>query len=149
MERYKLTFNSIKKAQEAYCHTTNKCKKCPFYSRVVTGDSCPFELHEACAEYAAQHPDKAVELMDLEVIDVPELTEQERAMCKAVGAKWVTLDNPRTPDSTPSQYVFLWKNKPLHSRSGKYYEAADGDCFGNLNKALFPSLVPDDCVSVE
>ena len=144
MTKYRLTFNTIAQAHWAYCkgHCVGSCDNCSIFPEKVKTDL-------SCGEFVERYPDKAVELMGLEVIDTPALTEQERAMCKAVGAKWVTLDNPRTPDSTPSRYVFLWKNKPLHSRSGKYYEAADGDCFGNLDKALFPSLVPDDCVAVE
>ena len=84
MKKYKLTLNSLKKAQEAYCRATNKCIKCPFFRR-VTRKSFPFELHEACAEYAMQHPDKAIELMGLEVVE--EVAEGINTRGKAVNPR--------------------------------------------------------------
>lgn len=152
MKKYKLTLNSLKKAQEAYCRATNKCKKCPFFRR-VTRKSFPFELHEACAEYAIQHPDKAIELMELEVVEVennpkldkPKLTEQELNICKLLGAKWVSRDGE---GYNYMGVVKLWREKPQMGKSPCYY-LTEGTYIATCELDCFPSLKPGDCVNVE
>ena len=75
MTKDRLTFNTIAQAHRAYCKSNrgSSCAGCPVYAEKVKTDL-------SCGEFVERYPNKAVELMGLEVIDVPVLTEQERAM---------------------------------------------------------------------
>lgn len=78
------------------------------------------------------------------VIKPPKLTKPELAICKAVGAKWVTLD------STPSD-VCLWKHKPVNTDpigNVKWGSISGSGVIACIGKSLFPSVHPGDCIEV-
>lgn len=72
-----------------------------------------------------------------------QLTDSELAICRAVGAKWVTRDKW-------SDAVLLWRSRPL--RMGEkdiFYGDPDGrHDLGRVNASLFRSVQPGDCVEV-
>lgn len=140
MKKYAFEFDSIEKAQKTYCSGFTNCGECPFRPFALS----PFK--EDCTEYAAQHPDKAIELMGLKIIyenenKEPKLTEQELAICKAVGAKWVERQGE------PFDYqVHLWSEKPDKSMNT---EETSRIRIGGIRTELFPSVCPGDLVNVE
>lgn len=72
------------------------------------------------------------------IIRAPRLTEAELAICKAVGAKWVSKDE------RISQDINLWESKPKKDEIGTF----SGQWFGRIHGALFPSVRPGDCLEV-
>ena len=80
------------------------------------------------------------------IIRFPRLTEAEKAICKALGAKWVSRDN-----GTEYSCVEMWKEKPKEDSIGTYYY----DIGGNTRIAavfrndMFFSIKPGDCICVE
>ena len=79
------------------------------------------------------------------VIRAPRLTEAELAICKAVGAKWVSRD------STENSYVYLWDAKPKYSGVGYGFKDYNGNPSISVvyNSGLFPSIHLGDCINVE
>ena len=81
------------------------------------------------------------------IIRAPRLTEPELAICKAVGAKWVSRDQ-QEPGLDDESHVVLWWGKPSLSDCGVYANLS-GDDTGTLPASLFPSVHPGDCICVE
>lgn len=125
--------------------------------RICERQSCPIFAKQNgvlnCHIFVRDNPDKAAELMGLEVVEVedkdkPRLTEQELAICKAVGAKWVSRDEGEAP------YVRLYKSEPYKKtdiRGNTYYTERDSESehIGNIDVSIFSSLNCGDLVNVE
>lgn len=77
--------------------------------------------------------------------DFDKLTAEELEICKAVGAKYISIDKPVSlPD-----VVELWKEKPvLNGCSGIYENRAVDARLAAVSMQLFPSLKPGDCICV-
>lgn len=138
MRKYRMTFDSINKAYSAFCGL-HFCDSCPL-SKGSNGKKL------SCKDFKNSLPDKAAELMGLEVIeaeDKPCLTEAELAICKAAGAKWVSIDDDGGD-------VELWDEEP-YKENGTYNIGYPPSPFGlaRIASGLFPSLNPGDCVNVE
>lgn len=138
MRKYRMTFDSINKAYSAFCGL-HFCDSCPL-SKGSNGKKL------SCKDFKNSLPDKAAELMGLEVIEVedkPCLTEAELAICKAVGAKWVSINDDGGD-------VELWDEEP-RKENGTYFIGYPPSPFGlaRIASGLFPSLNPGDCVNVE
>lgn len=137
MKKYKMTFDNLRDVLRVL--------DCQGY------DVCPLKgkaaRAESCYAYCQAHPEEAIALIGLEVVEVedkPRLTEQELAICKAVGAKWVSWDKFHIPELR-NGIVDLWECSP-------HYNGAQYSGTGLLAKVgieLFPSLNPGDCVNVE
>lgn len=69
------------------------------------------------------------------------LTPDELEICKAVGAKFVSVDK------AGSGYVSLWRSKPMQDICGEY-KGIDA-YMGCISHDLFPSIKPGDCINVE
>lgn len=67
------------------------------------------------------------------------LTDGEKAIMRACGAKWVTKD------VDVGNCVILWRTKP-EIRDG-IYEA--DEYIGHIDESLFPSLFGGDCIELE
>ena len=74
------------------------------------------------------------------IIRTPHLTELELAICKAVGAKWVSRDKE-------SDSVDLWGVKPIKERG--FYKVNGEYPIATVRDDLFPSVKPGDCICVE
>lgn len=141
MKKFAMMFEDIKDARSAFCgRVENVCDKCPL-SRANNGKGI------ICLYFVRDYPEKAAELMDLEAIEEegkPKLTEQELAICKLVGAKWVSRDGTH-----PGwENVCLWISKPEYQE--KTYCGADlDDDIATFSTDYFPSLEPGDLVNVE
>ena len=84
--------------------------------------------------FAINHPES--------IIRAPRLTEPELAICKAVGAKWVSRDGNSV------NRVELWTARP--EQSGNCICAGTEDEFiARFNCTLFPSVNKGDCIEVE
>lgn len=68
------------------------------------------------------------------------LTSGEKAIMRACGAKWVTMN-----DNEALTSVLLWDKKPTCVTG--YYDGYG--CIGSLDKSLFPSVSCGDCVELE
>ena len=143
MKKYLMRLDDIEKARKVFCDA--KCKICPISS---FNNSTGME----CDNFTAVYPDKAAELMGLEVVEAEDklhLTEQELAICKALGAKWVSKNEVCTSN------VVFWKNKPkaycqlAGKTSKRFFEAPDSEYIGSVSAEYFPSLNPGDLVNVE
>ena len=84
----------------------------------------------------------------LEAIERPEIiirqsriTPEELAICKAVGAKWLCMDDAGFKAD-------LWNTKPSKTDKG-IYVAFGVDPMARLQPYVFPSLKPGDCINVE
>lgn len=80
------------------------------------------------------------------VIHQKRLTEKEFAICKAVGAKYVSKDssNEYTDDT-----IDLWAGKPHLDEFKVFYSSDfDEDWLGKLREDLFPSVEHGDCLEV-
>ena len=140
MRKYRMTFDSIDKAYGAFCGQ-HFCDSCP-----LSKESADKKL--SCKDFKNSFHDKAAELMGLEVIEVedkPHLTEAELAICKALGAKWVSRDGE---GYNYMGVVKLWREKPQMGNSPCYYLTA-GTYIATCELNCFPSLSPGDCVNVE
>ena len=71
--------------------------------------------------------------------EAPRLTEQEIAIMRAVGAKWVSRDDN-------SVIVNIWSKKPEKHNGG--YEMPFS-CVCSIDPRLFPSVHPGECIAVE
>ncbi len=142
MKKYRLTLENLAQARRAYCagNRDGNCVDCPIYTEQIKADL-------SCGEFVERYPDKAAELMGLEVIDVPPvLTEQERALCKMLGAKYVSkedADGPFDPDRAE-----LWTDRP--ERPGKVWQC-NGRFRGiaSVDARLFPSIEPGELAEIE
>lgn len=138
MKKFAMMFEDIKDARSAFCgRVENVCDKCPL-SRANNDKGI------ICLYFVRDYPEKAAELMDLEAVDEggkPKLTEQELAICRAVGAKWVERVG------APFDYqVRLWREEPLQSKST---EELNDIWIGRVLAKLFPSVRKGDCINVE
>lgn len=87
--------------------------------------------------FAINHPESIVRL--------PRLTEPEIAIMRAVGAKWVSLD-----DTESIEYVYLWDYKPIFSDTNCEFGWDNGrPSVAQVLKNLFPSVEPGDCLSID
>lgn len=68
------------------------------------------------------------------------LTEAELAICKAVGAKWVSRNQ------IGMDALHLWDKKPSGDRN--FYNG-DARSLATVAESFFPSLKPGDCICVE
>ena len=75
-----------------------------------------------------------------DIIPSPMLTEPELAICKAVGAKWVSRDKE-------SDSVDLWGVKPIKERG--FYKVNGEYPIATVRDDLFPSVKPGDCICAE
>lgn len=67
------------------------------------------------------------------------LTNGEKAIMRACGAKWVTKDYSNAIS------IALWDEKPIYSEG--HYDG--GYCIGTLDAHLFPSVSGGECVELE
>lgn len=72
------------------------------------------------------------------------LTDREKAIMRACGAKYVTMD--KIDSSFP---VALWTMKPIISGGGLYVASKSNGCIVTTGKELFPSLSGGDCIELE
>ncbi len=89
--------------------------------------------------YAINHPES--------IIRSPRLTEAERAIMRATGARWVSRDSYQN-----CNVVRLWDVKPKKSEKvvGYEFEPSVGDhAWAAVYKSLFPSVNPGDCIEAE
>lgn len=78
-------------------------------------------------------------------LDRQRLTPEELEICRALGAKWVTL-------SERGLRVDLWAEKPIQCRDENgsiYFVCAGADNVAMVKKSAFQSVKPGDCISVE
>lgn len=75
------------------------------------------------------------------IIKSPHLAEPEIAVCKAIGAKWVSHDS--TGDS-----VDLWLNKPVKHNGMFSIGDEDEEALAVIADILFPSVRPGDLIEV-
>lgn len=75
---------------------------------------------------------------------LPKLNEQEIAICKAVGATWVSRDEGDT------EFVRAWNVKPAAYCIDKTVYMANISPYKvvRLDASLFPSVKPGDCIEV-
>ncbi len=98
------------------------------------------ETSDESVYIAINHPEK--------IIRIPRLTEAERAICKAVGAKWVSKNK------YGARRVTLWDAKPIFDE-GMFSIPEDDEhsvtigVIGRISDILFPSVKPGDCIEVE
>lgn len=66
MKKYKMTFDSLEEAHGVYCSRRGfeGCDNCQLCDREVNGT----KYH--CTEFAKQFPDKAAEIMGVELVEV-------------------------------------------------------------------------------
>lgn len=76
------------------------------------------------------------------IIHQPSLTPGELAICKTIGANWVS----REGDPDKALPIFLWDEKPTNV-NGKY--ATGVGSLARVSVQFFPSLKPGDCINVE
>lgn len=71
------------------------------------------------------------------------LTEPELAICRAIGARWVTKEK------CSGSSAYLWDIRPT-GKNGKYIDLTktSGAFIAILSGGLFPSVRPGDCVEV-
>ena len=142
--KYRMTYDSLERACSAFC--SHCCGHCAIGVNILS-----YGGNMTCSQFIHNYPDKAAELMKLDVIgdkDKSELTEQELSICKALGAKWITLNEKHRFEDN---YVYLWNRQPQYQTINgiKYYsEIEEGDCFATIHASHFPSLSPGDCVKV-
>ncbi len=74
------------------------------------------------------------------IIRAPRLTEAEMAICKAVGARWVTRNDTLCSD------VYLWAEKP-EKRDNVY--SGEATNLAIVRDELFPSVESGDCIEAE
>lgn len=68
------------------------------------------------------------------------LTDGEKAIMRACGAKWVTKNH------ADSALVELFEQKP-YRKEGGYYDGKN--CIGSLDSKLFPSVSGGECIELE
>ena len=112
----------------------------------------PYRVHDGIRQYKVRKGNwcncaNEVDLAEIinhpeSIIRVPSLTEPELAICRAMGAKWVSRD-----DDVRS--VELWREKPRKTNSGIYVGEQSGSRIAMVNPSLFPSVEPGDCIEVE
>ncbi len=83
------------------------------------------------------------------IINTPELinravnlTPAELAICRALGARWVSRDNSDCTD----EWVDVWSARP--ERKGTVWDAGHEDHLAAVKVGLFPSLRPGDLAEV-
>ena len=109
------------------------------YGKFISGKDPGSSIALCCA---IQHPES--------IIRAPHLTEPELAICKAVGAKWVSMNAIGIGKSR----VTLWDDKPMFDGS-MFYITEDDESFiavstiGRINQNLFPSVHPGDLIPVD
>lgn len=142
--KYRMTYDSLERACSAFC--SHCCGHCAIGVNILSyGDNM------TCSQFIHNYPDKAAELMRLDVVgdkDKSELTEHELSICKTLGAKWITLNGK---DRFEDKDVYLWNRQPkCQTINGIkfYFEIEDGDCFAAIHSDHFPSLSPGDCVKI-
>ena len=143
MRKYKMTFDNIRAVLHGFCDTQD-CDECPL--KGVADASCD--------RYFATHPEEAAALIGAEIIEVedkPRLTEQELAICKALGAKWVSREKYSKP--YVQDFVLLWQTAPSRSTIDENeHEIAthfSGIIIASVSSTLFPSVGEGDLVNVE
>lgn len=99
-----------------------------------SGDARP--IHSTCLCQAINHPES--------IIRAPRLTEQEIAIMRSVGAKWVSMDDK----SYTRLKVDLWDVEPSKTSNGVYV-ALNVDPIARVKIYLFPSAHPGDCIELE
>ena len=99
------------------------------YGKFISGIAPGSSIALCCA---IQHPES--------IIRTPHLTEPELAICKAVGAKWVSRDKE-------SDSVDLWGVKPI--KKCGFYKVNGEYPIATVRDDLFPSVKPGDCICVE
>lgn len=140
MKKYRVTFETLRAAFVGFCDEMRACDDCPFTDRKIGNQSCD--------DYCNAHPEETAAIIGAEVVEVedkPRLTEQELAICKALGARWVSRNECNYDN------VNLWEIEPTKSvnTSPRQYIARNGSLLAAVNVCLFPSLNPGDCVNVE
>ena len=78
------------------------------------------------------------------IIRIPRLTEAELAICKYVGAKWVSKDKIRDDGG-----VSLWRKKPDYWDELYDSEESDALIATFFDKDVFSNVHPGDCICVE
>ncbi len=133
MKKYRLTLNSL--LDVLHFFDVQGCDVCPLKDKAIGSKSC--------YEYCQTHPEEAAALIGYEIIEVEsKLTEQELAICKAVGAKWVSRNEL-------GDTVSLWESKPVLFPEAKRCYYSNGKFIACMPLKLFPSLNSGDLVNVE
>ena len=78
------------------------------------------------------------------VVHIPRLTEAELAICKYVGAKWVSKDKIRDDGGAS-----LWRKKPDYWDELYDSEESDALIATFFDKDVFSNVHPGDCICVE
>lgn len=104
---------------------------------------------------------EALELVEMNVKGEDVLTDKERGICKAMGATYVTMDDPdesqaeiyekvltEESDMTRMELygVKLWKDKPEQDEG--YFLCENGEPIAMVDRALFPSVKPGDVIYI-
>lgn len=114
-----------------WCNRQDGCKNCKF---VTSGYKCKFMDFFPC-RWAEQLVEAEAEYDD----DV--LTDEEAAICKASGAKYVTRDKTKN-----SELVVLWDHIPeICTLEGNY----GGTFIAQYDRKYFPSVNPGDIIEIE
>lgn len=132
--KYRMTFdeNKLSLALNVFCHET-ACKDCPVLKTRTYLD------YLDCYKLLKDYPHKVAELIGLEAVkENPKLTQKELEICRALGAKWASVDKGKNK-------VGLWKCVPLYD-GGVYFGT---DAVGRVTLSSFPSLNPGDCVEID
>ena len=142
MIKYKMTFSDIESARRTFCNY-NSCSCC-LINEVRNGTG------ETCADYCKSHPHEAAAIMGLEIVEVRlKLTDRERALCKALGAKYVSMDGNKPNSPFEVVDVKLWEDKPEYSDKGQSWQHNGFTRgVGVLDARLFPSLQPGELAEV-
>ena len=85
---------------------------------------------------AINHPEK--------IIRKPRFTDNEIAIFRATGAKWVSRD------SNPIRCywdVYFWAKQPTEKNG--FFDGDDDINLGHLVASIFPSIRPGDCINVD
>lgn len=128
------TLAEVKEYCDGRCRCDgNKVSSCPFFTENSGVDlrACLF-LSESPYKWA------------LDKSNSSQLTDAEKAICKSVGAKWVSWD-----EQDGTYYVSLWIKEPTKLPGGLFWEATPDVRVASVQKALFPSVGRGACICVE
>lgn len=145
MEEYKMKFDNLDDVRRAFCAAN---------AFSCIGFDCPLSpsnIGTTCSEFVRNNPDKAAELMGIEVIKKkykPRLSDKEIEICKMLGAKWICRND------SSSSLVMLFKSKPeedSQTEKGvkkRFYNLPDEEYIASMSSEIFPSVKQGDCISI-
>ncbi len=83
----------------------------------------------------------AITASEWDLKEAPRLTEQEIAIMRAVGAKWLSR-------GTGEAYVDLWVDEPVLATTDKKFYARNGT-IARVHTTKMPSVKSGDCIGLE